>query len=253
MKNKEGEKNKDGEKINKINCFENVGISKNLKAAVLFSGGKDSCLALLKAKEKGFKIKYLLTILPSSYDSYMFHKPSLVLLKTQAKALKLPLIIEKSKSVKEKELNDLERLLKKVIGKVDLIVSGGVASEYQYNRIKKIVEKFNFKLFCPLWQESAEKIWDECLKNNFKIILTKICCEGIAKEWLGKEIDEEKLKKLKELSKKHGFSLEFEGGDAETAVLFMPLFSNKIEIKSKIKTENNYRHFLLIKKAKLKS
>lgn len=221
-------------------------------AAVLFSGGKDSCLALLKAKKQGFKIKYLLSIVPSSYDSYMFHKPSLFLLKAQAKALTLPLVIQKSKSVKEKELEDLEKLLRKVKDKVNYIVSGGVASKYQYERVKLLAEKFGFKLFCPLWQMKAEDVWLECLKNKFKIILTKVCCEGLSKEWLGKIIDREKFEKLKNLSKKYGFSLEFEGGDAETSVLFMPLFSKEIEVKSKIKSESEYRHFLIVKEAKLK-
>ncbi|MEM2954714.1 MAG: diphthine--ammonia ligase, partial [Candidatus Nanoarchaeia archaeon] len=178
---------------------------------------------------------------------------SLKLLKIQAKALALPLIVQKSKSIKEKELDDLEKLLRKVKHKVNYIVSGGVASRYQYERVKVLIEKLGFKLFCPLWQIKAENIWQECLKNNFKIILTKICCEGINKEWLGKVIDKEKLEKLKSLSKKYGFSLEFEGGDAETSVLFMPLFSKEIEIKSEIKSEGNYRHFLMIKETKLKN
>lgn len=221
-------------------------------AAVLFSGGKDSCLALFKAKKQGFKIKYLLTILPSSYDSYMFHKPSLKLLKVQAKVLALPLIVQKSKSIKEKELDDLEKLLRKVKGKVDHIVSGGVASKYQYERLKALTKKLGFALFCPLWQMKAEDVWQECLKNNFKIILTKVCCEGLDKEWLGKIINKEKFEKLKSLSKKYGFSLEFEGGDAETSVLFMPLFSKEIEIKSKLKSEIPYRHFLIIEEANFK-
>ena len=80
-----------------------------MRAAVLFSGGKDSCLALFKAREQGYEIKYLLSIIPSSYDSYMYHKPSLELLKRQAKELSIPLIIQKSSAGKEKELKDLEK------------------------------------------------------------------------------------------------------------------------------------------------
>jgi ABC transporter with metal-binding/Fe-S-binding domain ATP-binding protein len=223
---------------------------KNKDAAILFTGGKDSCLALLKAKQQGYNIKYLLTILPSSYDSYMYHKPSLPLIKMQAKMLNIPLILQKSKSQKEKELKDLEKLLKRVKGKTEFIVTGGVSSKYQSERIEKLTKKLGFKILSPLWNLGAEKVWKECLKNQFEIILTKICCEGLEKEWLGKIIDDNLFKKLIYKSKKHGFSLEFEGGDAETAVLFMPLFKKRMKIISRIKSEGPYRHFLIIKKIK---
>ena len=41
---------------------------RSIKAAVLFSGGKDSCLALHKALEKGLDVKYLLCVLPETED-----------------------------------------------------------------------------------------------------------------------------------------------------------------------------------------
>lgn len=221
------------------------------KAAVLFTGGKDSCLALLKAKEN-FDVKYLLTIIPTSYDSWMWHKPSLLLLKAQARSLGIPLIIQKSKTEKEKEVKDLEKLIKKIKGKIDYVVTGGIASKYQKTRITNTVKKLGLKIFNPLWGFGAADIWKKCLRRNFEIILTKICCEGLEKEWLGKKIDKNLFGDLVKRSKRYGFSLEFEGGDAETAVLDMPLFKEKLEIESNIRSESHNRHFLIIKKAKIK-
>lgn len=221
-------------------------------AALLFTGGKDSCLALLKAKKQGYDIRYLLTILPSSYDSWMWHKPSLLLLGAQAKALEIPLITQKSKTEKEKEVQDLEKLLKKVKGKIEYIITGGVASKYQGERIEKTARKFNLKVINPLWSMKADDIWKECLKNKFEIILTKIACEGLSKEWLGKAINNKSFQGLIELNKKYGFSLEFEGGGAETEVLDMPLFKKQIRIVSETRSETPYRHFLIIKKTRLK-
>jgi ABC transporter with metal-binding/Fe-S-binding domain ATP-binding protein len=222
--------------------------SKN--AAVLFTGGKDSCLALLKAKKKGYNIQMLLTVIPSSYDSYMFHKPSIPLLKAQSKALGIPLLIQKSISEKEKEIDDLEKLIDKVKSKIQALVIGGIASSYQGERIKKISEKKKIELFAPLWGYSTENLWNELIKNKFSVIITKIACQGLPKELLGKIINEAKLKELLFLSSKHGFSIDFEGGDAETAVLDCPLFRNKIDICYCIKSEGAYRHFLIIKKTK---
>lgn len=220
-------------------------------AAILFTGGKDSCLALLKAKQNGFEIKYLLTIIPSSHDSWMWHKPSLKLLKAQEKSLKIPLIIQESKTKKEEEVKDLEKLLKKIKQDVKYIITGGIASRYQSTRITKATKKFNLKILNPLWNLKSERIWEECLKNNFEIILTKISCEGINKKLLGKKIDNKLFKELIESSKKHQFNLEFEGGEAETAVLDMPLFKEKINIQGKTKSEGEHRHFLIINKIEL--
>jgi len=222
------------------------------KAAILFTGGKDSCLALMKAKQKNLDIKYLLTILPSSYDSWMWHKPSLNLLRAQAKALNIPVITQKSRTEKEKEVKDLEQLLRKVKNKVQCIITGGIASKYQKQRIEKIAKVLGFKILSPLWSKKSIEVWQECLDSNFKIILTKICCEGLSKQWLGKIINKKDFEKMKNLSKEYGFNLEFEGGDAETAVLDMPLFKKSIELETKIKSETDYRHFLIIKKIKLK-
>jgi ABC transporter with metal-binding/Fe-S-binding domain ATP-binding protein len=222
-------------------------IMKTKKCAVLFSGGKDSCLALHKAKLEGYDVKYLLAIIPDNFDSFMFHKPFLSLLEKQAEMLNIDLIIQKSAGEKNKELEDLKSLINKVKNEIDCIIVGGIASNYQGSRIKKICDELGLEFCAPLWNYSSDKIWNELLKNNFKVILTKISCEGISKEFLGKIIDEKMFLKLKKLSEKYKFRMDFEGGEAESAVLYMPEFNKEIKIKFDIKNDGEYRHFLEIK------
>jgi len=221
-----------------------------MKLGVLFSGGKDSCLALHIAKQQGHEIKYLLTILPKNFDSFMFHKPYLKLLEKQAENLNIPLIIMESEGIENKELEDLKKLIECVKDKVDGIAVGGIASSYQGNRIKKISEELKLKFYAPLWNYDSEKVWNELLKNNFKVVLTKISCEGIPKEFLGKIINEKTLEDLKKLAEKYRFRIDFEGGEAESAVLSMPEFKKEIKIKYNIKSESEYRHYLDIKEVK---
>ncbi|MDP3027151.1 MAG: diphthine--ammonia ligase [Nanoarchaeota archaeon] len=223
-----------------------------MKFAVLFSGGKDSCLALHKAIKEGYEIKYLLAVIPDNFDSFMFHKPYLELLKKQAEMLELEkrLIIQKSAGEEEEELKDLKELIGKVKDKVDGVIVGGIASNYQGSRIKKICDELELEFYAPLWNYAGENIWKELLKNNFKVVLTKISCEGIPKEFLGKIIDDKLFLKLKKSSEKYKFRIDFEGGEAETAVLFMPEFSRGIKIDYDIKSEGEYRHFLEIRKVK---
>ena len=219
-----------------------------MKVAVLFSGGKDSCLALHDVLQEGHEVRYLLTIMPETQESFMFHTPYDALLKKQAKMLGLKLITIRSKAEKEKELEDLEKLLKKVVGKVDAICVGGIASNYQGERIKKICDKLQLKFYAPLWGYSSEKIWAKLFDNNFKVIITKIACEGINPEFLGKIIDKELYEKLVNLSKKYKFRIDFEGGEAETAVLSMPEFKKDIKIDFDIINEGVYNSIIKIKK-----
>jgi len=218
------------------------------RVAVMFSGGKDSCLALRKTLAQGKKVLFLLSLLPENEDSWMFHKPDINLLKRQAEELGIQLIIEKTRGEKEKGREDLEKLIENVKAKVDGIVAGGIKSNYQAKRIKLICEKFNLKFTAPLWNYSSEEIWNELLKEKFQVILTKISCEGIGKEWIGKIIKKEEFKKLQTLSKRYKFQMDFEGGEAETAVLFMPKFKKNIKIDFDIKSEGEYRHFIKIKR-----
>lgn len=219
------------------------------KCAVLFSGGKDSCLALHKVWRK-FEIKYLLSMIPDNFDSFMFHKPHLNLLEKQAEMLgmKDKLIIIKSKGEEDKELFDLKRLISKVKSEVDVIVIGGIASSYQGKRIKKICDKLGLEFYAPLWNYTPEKIWKELLREKFKVILTKVSCDGLSKEWLGKVVNEKKFEELKNLAEKYKFRIDFEGGEAESAVLYIPEFSREIKIEFDIKSEGEYRHWIEIKK-----
>src|SRR4030042_2082746 len=219
-----------------------------MKLAVLFSGGKDSCLALHKVKQEGHEITYLLTVIPSNFDSFMFHKPYLALLKKQAEMLDVELIAVKSKGEKEKELEDLKKLIKKVSEDIEGIVVGGIASSYQGKRIKSICRELGLEFIAPLWGYRGEDIWRELLDEEFKVILTKISCEGIPKEFLGKIIDKKMFEELKKLGQKYEFRIDFEGGEAESAVLGMPEFKKDIKVEFDIKSEGKYRHFIELKK-----
>lgn len=214
-----------------------------MKTGVLFSGGKDSCLALYKFGKEN--IDCLLSLIPETPDSFMFHKADLRLLEKQAEMLELPLILQETKGEKEKELSDLIELIKK--SKIKRLIIGGIKSNYQGERIRKICQDLKVELVAPLWGYSVDKLWQELLDSGFKVILTKISCQGISKEFLGRIIDYDNFEKLKKLSEKYKFGLDFEGGEAESAALFMPGFKQEIGIDYNVGSEGEYRHFLSIK------
>ncbi len=47
------------------------------KAAVLFTGGKDSTFAIEKLRNMGFEIPCLISMISENSDSYMLHTPNI--------------------------------------------------------------------------------------------------------------------------------------------------------------------------------
>ena len=224
-----------------------------MKIAVLVSGGKDSIYAAYQASKKN-DLKCLITLKSVNPESYMFHIPNIELVKLQAKSMKIPLIFKKTLGVKEEELKDLENAIKIAIKryKIKGLVSGAIESNYQKERIENICKKLNIKSITPLWHINREQYWNDLLNDKFEIILSSVYADGLDKNWLGKKINKNLIKKLKILSKKFNFHLAFEGGEAETLVLYCPLFRKKLEIeKAVIEMESEFSGIYIIKKAKL--
>ena len=201
-----------------------------MRLAALTSGGKDSLYAVYLARKEGHDIRYLLSMMPESHESYMFHHPNIELTEIQAELMGIPLLVEKTSGEKEKELKDLERLISKVKDEVDGILTGTIASSYQRERIDGICEKFSLECISPLWHINPEKYWHELMRSGFRIMITSVSAEGLDKGWLGRIIDERAIDELKELNRRFKIHLSFEGGEAETLVLDCPMFGKGIKI-----------------------
>ncbi len=213
-----------------------------MKAAVLFSGGKDSCYSAYLARKKGYEISCLISVFSENKESYMFHTPSISKVKQQAKVMEIPLLTKKTKGKKEEELKDLEKVILKAKKKfkIDTIVTGAICSVYQASRIKKICDKLNLKCFNPLWHKNEIKYLEELIKNKFKIIITAVAAYPLNKSWLGRKIDKKFISDAKELQKKYEIHPAGEGGEFETFVLNCPLFKKELKIKNqKISGEKN--------------
>jgi ABC transporter with metal-binding/Fe-S-binding domain ATP-binding protein len=224
-----------------------------LKIAVLFSGGKDSNFALWCLMHQGFEVSSLITVVPKFSYSYMFHYPNVKWAKLQAEALNLPINFIKVKGEKREELKSFSSQLKDLKEKLNFegLAFGAVASEYQKNNLELICEELKIASYAPLWMKNQESLLIEEVDSGFEIIITACMAKGLNKAWLGKIIDKNTLQKLIDLSKKHGFNLIFEGGEAETFVLNAPTFKRKIKIlESEVKWMKD-SGFLTIKKAKL--
>jgi len=222
-----------------------------MRVAVLATGGKDSALALYRVLKMGYEVKCLACMIPMREDSWMFHYPNIRLVDLFAEVVGIPLVKAETLAVKEREVEDLRRLIEGL--DVDGIVSGAIASTYQKSRIEKICEQLRLKCIVPLWHENPLSILKEIVALKFDVIVTGVYAYGFSEEWLGRKIDDATIEALIELNKHYGVSLVGEGGEYETLVLDAPFFKRRIKIIEAEKIWKNQSGYFLITKAKLEN
>jgi len=220
-----------------------------MRVSVLVSGGKDSALALYRVLKEGYQVEYLVTMLPQSENSWMFHFPNIHLTDLFAEAVGIPLVKAETAGVKETELEDLQNLLATL--DIEGVVSGAILSQYQKKRIDKICRELNLKSIAPLWHEDPKQLLKEIIHFNFHVILVGVYAYGFDQSWLGRKIDSTMLDDLDELNKQYRISLVGEGGEYETLVLDAPFFRKKIQLLRVEKVWEDDSGYLLVKEAKL--
>jgi len=223
-----------------------------MKLAVLFSGGKDSYLALQYASID-HKISCLLTLESEKEDSWMFHTPAIEWTKLQAKAMGIDHLTSKTSGVKEEELDDLCSIIESAISKYSIegIVTGALASVYQSTRIQKICNDLGLWCFNPLWQMSQKQLLQELLSNKVESIITGVAAEPFDDTWLGRLIDSECVDDLMSLESRYRINPAGEGGELESFVLSAPLFHKSIRIVESKKHYSNFSGRLEITEASL--
>jgi len=218
-----------------------------MKLGVLFSGGKDSTLAMQLASEH-HEISCLLSMKSENDASYMFHTPNIGLTELQAEALDIPLITGITKGEKELELSDLKDLIKNAIELfgIEGIVTGAVESVYQAQRVQKICSDLGLWCFNPLWQMDQIELLETLVRKKYNIIISAIAAYPLDESWLGRKLDSKMISELKALM---GVNPAGEGGEFESLVLNAPMFKREIKIIESEKEYDNHAGVFIVKEA----
>ncbi|MFH0862009.1 MAG: diphthine--ammonia ligase [Candidatus Altiarchaeota archaeon] len=209
-----------------------------MKLGVLFSGGKDSTLALQKAMQKE-EIACLITVASKNPESYMFHTPNIDVTRMQAESIGLPLVRVETSGQKELELVDLSKAIieAKKEHRIEGVVTGAIESVYQAERIQRICDKLDLWCHNPLWKLDQENLLRQILENQYRVIISGVFAHPLDDSWLGREIRADTITELVKLREKFQISPSGEGGEIETTVLDAPFFKKRIEIT---KAEKKY-------------
>lgn len=224
------------------------------KAAVLFTGGKDSTYTIQKVRSSGFEVSCLITVISQNPFSYMLHTPNIQIAELSANALEIPIVFGWTNGEKEKELHDIRDSVSEARKKheFDFLASGGLSSGYQKRRLQQIANEIGLESLAPLWGVDQSHYLRDLISESYQFILTSVSAAGLDENWLGRQIDEMAVRELLILSEKYHFNPAFEGGEAETLVLDCPLFLRKrLEIIRSERIWDGVRGSLLVKQAHL--
>jgi diphthine-ammonia ligase len=200
-----------------------------MRAAVLFSGGKDSVYATYIAQQQHFDVVGTITIIPSVSDSYMFHVPNARFASMISSAMGIPNLTAEVPSEQD-ELLILSRAIESM--GVDAVITGAIASDYQMFRINFVCEELGVRVFSPFWHKNQEMLFREIVGAGFDVRMVGVAADGLDERWLGRLIDSNAIDDLVTLRRKRRINVSGEGGEFETIVLNGPNFTKRLEIAS---------------------
>jgi diphthine-ammonia ligase len=217
---------------------------------VSWSGGKDCCLALYRAKAAGMDVRYLANMVTADGKRSCSHGISAAVIKRQAEALGIP--IAQRRTTSETYEVEFIKLLKDFKREG---IGGGVFGDIDFEPHREWIEKVcagaGVTPHLPLWQEDQAKLMEEFLGAGFTAVVVAVRADLLGKEVLGRTVDRKFLAYIAGLNK--GITPCGEAGEFHTLVIDGPLFQKRLEIKESEKVSRGDHHFLEILKMELKT
>lgn len=196
-----------------------------MKAAALFSGGKDSLYALYLAEKQGIQVEHLITLI-TTLPIPSPHAENIEALKSIAKSMGKQLTI-----VDFKKPNAFIEVLKNL--DIDALIAGDIDGDDHLQGLKDVCSKTGLELLEPIYGRDTTELFHEIFGLGFKALITGVDLNYLGKEWLGFIVSEESGTQFLE---KIGTADPLgEYGEFHTLVLECPLYEKSFKV---ISTEN---------------
>lgn len=199
----------------------------NSKAALFWSGGKDSAFALWCLKQENkLDVKYLITTVNRNFNRVSMHGLREEVLERQVKETGYPLI----KMFVEGGSNEdyetslsliIERLKKEGISK---IIFGDIFLEDLRKYRDDLLEKHQVEGIYPLWKQDTSVIFNKMVKAGFRTVICCVSATVLNEDYTGEELTLPLISTMPKTVDTCG-----ENGEFHTFCFAGPIFQKRIE------------------------
>ena len=214
-----------------------------------WSGGKESALALFRARRSGFTITRLINMITEDGTHSRTHGLEADLLSLQASSIGIPLTQRRT------TWNGYEEEFKKVLSLLHAEgtlrgVFGDIDMEEHRAWVERVCSECDVSASLPLWLEEREDILSEFVNRGFKAVIVAVDRRCLDDRWIGREIDHAFADDIRAL----GGDVDIcgEKGEYHTFVYDGPIFQRPVPFeRGGIRSTDDY-FFLDIKALPLK-
>ncbi|MCA1056351.1 diphthine--ammonia ligase [Rossellomorea aquimaris] len=201
---------------------------KKTKVAISWSGGKDGCLALYRTLRAEKEVNCLVSMVSDENERNHAHGLRLNILKQQAEALDIPLVLVDSGDDYERALIGALADLKKNRG-VDVIVFGSLYAKEDRKWNEQVAMKAGLKPSFPVWisKDESSLLLKEFITLGFSAVICRASDKVFNPSWAGRMLDWEFYE---DIHTKNDGCVMGESGEYHTFVLDGPIFSKKIHL-----------------------
>jgi uncharacterized protein (TIGR00290 family) len=198
-------------------------------AAMLWTGGKDSAMALHEAGQNGYCVQCLVTFAPPEPD-FLAHPLSFI--KMQAQALALPHHVLPISAPFEQSYETGLRRLREEMG-IDCVITGDLAAaDGNPNWIRERSRPVGMNVHTPLWGRDQNILLQQLLDKGFNVRFSCVKTRWLDESWIGRELNASALAELRSIHEQTGLDLCGEEGEYHTLVTDGPRFTRSIDIRS---------------------
>jgi diphthine-ammonia ligase len=196
-----------------------------MKSITSWSGGKDSCFALMKAIVQQYTPAVLLNVLNEEGQISRSHGIPSNILERQAALARIPLhCISSSWNDYEQKFTSALSTLRATY-QVTHAVFGDIDLQAHRDWEEKVCAAAGLTALLPLWQQDRKTLLIEMLDAGIQTMIVS-CNETMGPSFIGRIMNQELMKELEVL----GVDVCGENGEFHTLVLDCPLFSSRLDV-----------------------
>jgi len=210
-----------------------------MRSVVSWSGGKDSCYAMMQAKAAGYQPVVLLNMMNENGQISRSHGLPQALLMEQASMMDMVVVTVPAswESYEERFIAALQQLVE--IYEIKAAVFGDIDLQAHRDWEEKVCAAVGIEAVLPLWQQSRPKLVMEMLQSGIKTMIVS-CNTHLGPDFLGRILDEDLVKELEA----KGVDVCGENGEFHTLVLDCPLFKRPVSVGAYTKVQHGDYWFL---------